>query len=98
MSKRCALLLCVAVLADATHAVAVPPLKPEGLESRGLEQEEENMRVISRNELAHRSARELAALYAWVSDEVFRTRYLSPEWQAAALHKSGCIIAWTIEP
>jgi hypothetical protein len=38
------------------------------------------MRVISRTELAHRSPRELAALFALVSDEVLRTRYQSPEW------------------
>ena len=38
------------------------------------------MRVITRTELARLSKRELAALYAWVSEEMLRTRYESPEW------------------
>ena len=38
------------------------------------------MRVITRAELAHRSPRELAALYAWVSDQLLNTRYESSEW------------------
>ena len=38
------------------------------------------MRVITRTELAHLSKRELAALYAWVFDQVLHTRYESPEW------------------
>ena len=40
------------------------------------------MRVFTRTELTHRSARELAALYAWITDEMLRTRYLSPDWEA----------------
>jgi len=54
----------------------------KGLGSRGLEAEEENMRTITRTELAQRSLRELAALYAWIANEVLRVRYGSPEWQA----------------
>ena len=37
------------------------------------------MRVISRTELARRNARELAALYAWVSEEIFDAPYGSQE-------------------
>jgi hypothetical protein len=44
-----------------------------------------NMRVISRTELTHRTARELAAMYAWITDEMLRARYLSPEWEAGLL-------------
>ena len=43
------------------------------------------MRIITRAELAHRSPRELAALYAWVSDQVLNTRYESPEWQSGMI-------------
>ena len=43
------------------------------------------MRVISRTELKHRSTRELAALYAWVSEEMLQARYLSPAWQAGMM-------------
>ena len=39
------------------------------------------MRVITRTELAPLSKRELAALYAWVFEQVLYTRHESPEWQ-----------------
>ena len=53
----------------------------KGLGCRGLETEGKNMRVITRTELAHLSKRELAALYAWVSEQVLHARYESPEWR-----------------
>jgi hypothetical protein len=43
------------------------------------------MRIITRTELAQRSPRELAALYAWVSHDVLNMRYQSPEWQAGMI-------------
>lgn len=43
------------------------------------------MRVITHNELVHRSTRELAALYAWVYEEILCVRYGSPEWQNGML-------------
>ena len=54
----------------------------KGLGCRGLEAEEENMRTITRTELAQRSPRELAALYAWIANEVLLVRYGSAAWQA----------------
>jgi hypothetical protein len=55
----------------------------KGLGCRGLEAEEENMRIITRNELAHYSPRELVALYAWIAEEILYMQYGSPEWHAA---------------
>jgi hypothetical protein len=40
------------------------------------------MRLITRMELTQYSSKELAALYAWIADEVLRVRYGSPEWKA----------------
>jgi hypothetical protein len=39
------------------------------------------MRVITQNELRHRSKRELDALYAWIFGEVLQAAHGSPEWQ-----------------
>jgi hypothetical protein len=55
----------------------------KGLECRGLEAEEENMRIITRDELAYRSKYDLDALLAAVLEEIAHAKPGSPEWEAA---------------
>lgn len=76
-----ALLLSVAVLRMRRTPEAVPDAVGRKASAVGASMKRRNkMRVITRNELAHRSTRELQALYAWVSEEVAAFRYQSPEW------------------
>ena len=51
----------------------------KGPDERGLEQKEENMRLISNLELQQRSESELSALFRAVSEELVRTSRGSPE-------------------
>ena len=51
----------------------------KGPDERGLEQKEENMRLISNLELQQRSESELAALFCTVSKGLVRTKRGSPE-------------------
>ena len=51
----------------------------KGPDERGLEQKEENMRLISNLELQQRSESELSALFRTVSEGLVRTRRGSPE-------------------
>ena len=55
----------------------------KGLGCRGLETEEENMRIITRTELAHRSKYDLDALLALVLQEIAYAKQGSPEWYNA---------------
>jgi hypothetical protein len=50
-----------------------------GSDERGLNQKEENMKLISNHELDQRSESELSALFRAVSEELVRTRRGSPE-------------------
>ena len=43
------------------------------------------MRILTRTELAQYSAKDLEALYGWISDQLLNTRYESPEWQACMI-------------
>jgi len=56
----------------------------KGLGCRGLETEEENMRIIiERTELEHRSKWDLEALLALVLQQIAHAPQGSPEWQNA---------------
>ena len=55
----------------------------KGLGSRGLAAEEENMRLITRAELAHRSKYDLEALLALALLEISTAKQGSPEWNSA---------------
>jgi len=56
----------------------------KGLGCRGLETEEENMRIIiERTELEHRSKWDLDALLALVLQQIAHAPHGSPEWQNA---------------
>ena len=59
------------------------PSRMKGLGCRGLETEEENMRIITRSELAYRSKYDLDALLAVVLEEIANAKQGSPEWQNA---------------
>jgi hypothetical protein len=55
----------------------------KGLGSRGLEAEEENMRLLTRRELAHLSKFDLEALLGLALLEVSYAKQESPEWHRA---------------
>jgi hypothetical protein len=57
----------------------------KGLGCRGLEAEEEHMRIIYRGELTYRSKYDLDAILAAVLQEIANTKEGSPEWQNAML-------------
>ncbi len=59
------------------------PSSMKGLGCRGLETEEENMRIISRSELAYRSKWDVDALLALVLQDITYAKQGSPEWHAA---------------
>jgi hypothetical protein len=51
----------------------------KGSDERGLNQKEENMKLISNHELDQRSESELSELFRAVSEELVRSRRGSPE-------------------
>jgi hypothetical protein len=55
----------------------------KGLGCRGLEADEENMRIITRSELAYRSKYDLDAIYALILREIADAEQGSPEWHSA---------------
>jgi len=55
----------------------------KGLGCRGLEAEEENMRLITRTELTHRSKYDLEDLLALALLEISYAKQGSPEWHRA---------------
>jgi hypothetical protein len=55
----------------------------KGLGCRGLEAEEENMRLLTRRELAHTSKYDLEALLGLALLEISYAKQGSPEWHRA---------------